>query len=178
MRVKLAAFLILAGSLTTAVSCRTIVNTFALGGYYRLQEAEELTRQGRFDDAIEAYKSHMQARLRIAKRPEWENPYFYYLLIGDLELARGNDGEAIGAYQEAFDNGIHRGLISDRYRYVANWYEEKGDLEKAYDLLKLHRELDPLLFDAMLDRISKEIIRTADLQSAPATPAASDGIEK
>ncbi len=128
----------------------------------RLDNAEELLRQEKYDEAIVLYKEHMKNRLGTKNKPEWENPYFYHLFIGDTELRRSNVTEAIENYKIARDNGIHSGLISDRMRYVASWYEEQGKLEESIEFLKTNRELDPLLFDAMLDRISKEIIYRQD----------------
>ena len=131
----------------------------------KLDHAEEFLRQEKYDQAIDIYKNHMRDRLSLKNRPEWENPYFYYLLIGDIELRRSNVEQAMEAYYTAQKNNIHISLISDRMRYVAGWYEEQGKLEEAIEVLKEHRKLDPLLFDAMLDRISKEIIRLEDLRN-------------
>lgn len=140
-------------------SCRGVLS---VGGAYKLREAEEYLRQERYDDAISAYQAHMEERLKLRNRPDWENPYFYYLLIGDIELGRDRVDDALHAYQLAEQHHIHRSLISDRYRYVANWYEKHGEYEKALELLTQHRELDPLLFDATLDRIAKALIRSAE----------------
>lgn len=128
----------------------------------KLDNAEELLRQEKFDEAIELYKTHMSDRLSTKNKPEWENPNFYYLLIGDIELRRSKVDAAIANYKTAQENGIHSSLISDRMRYVASWYEEKGKYDEAIEVLKKNRQLDPLLFDAMLDRLSKDLIRTQD----------------
>lgn len=124
-----------------------------------LQLAEELSRQNKIDEAIAAYHRHMEARLAIQNRREWENPYFYLILIGDLELGRGNVDLALLSYQEAKDRGVYEGLISDRFRSVATWYEDRGQLDQAFAHLKKYRELDTLLFDAQLDRLAREIVR-------------------
>lgn len=127
-----------------------------------LNNAEELLRQEKYDQAIEIYKKHMDNRLNLEKRPEWENPFFYYLFIGDIELRRSNIDKAMEYYKLAQAKGVHTSLISDRIRYVASWYEEKNMHEEAIEILKANRELDPLLFDAMLDRISKDLIQKQD----------------
>jgi hypothetical protein len=130
----------------------------------RLDSAEELLRQEKYDEAINLYKKHMENRLAVKNRPTWENPYFYYLLIGDIELRRSNVNAALENYKLAQAKGIHLGLISDRMRYIASWYEEKNEHEEAIAILKANRDLDPLLFDAMLDRISKDLVQKQDQQ--------------
>lgn len=144
----------------------------------RLDRAEELLRQEKYDQAIEIYQQHMKDRLSLKERPEWENPYFYYLLIGDIELRRSNVDGALAAYKTAQENGIHVSLISDRIRYVAGWYEQQNQLEKAIGILQAQRALDPLLFDAMLDRLSKEIIRQKDAEPSGTTTDLAGADEK
>lgn len=141
--------------LLSLTACRRL---FANPDALHLQKAEELSRQGQYDAAIEEYQAHMRYRLRLKDRPEWENPYFYLILIGDLELGRGKPDAALRTYVEAEEAGVDTNLISDRYRSLARWYEEKGELERAVDILKTRREKDPILIDAMLDRISKAIV--------------------
>ncbi len=135
-----------------------IVGCGAIGTNERLREAEEYSRQGDLDRAIAAYESHIGARLALDDRAEWENPWFYLLLIGDLQLRKGEPEVALQTYTKAKEKQIHGSLISDRYRSVASWYETNGELKKASALLEQYREEDPLLFDSMLDRIGKEIV--------------------
>lgn len=129
------------------------------------EKAEEYTRREDYDQAIEAYRRHIAERLAIKDRPEWENPNFYLLLIGDIELARGQYDAALAAYQQAEDAGVERITVSDRYRYVASWYERNGELESAIAVLQQYRDRDPLLFDLVLDRLGKEIVRRSDALS-------------
>jgi len=124
-------------------------------GSDRLREAEQLTREGKYEEAIAAYRTHMDSRLAIQNRPEWENPYFYLVLIGDVYLGKGDVVNALSSYEEAEKNGVHQSLISDRYRSVAGWYEENNELQKAFDILTKYRSRDTLLFDSMLDRIAR-----------------------
>ena len=127
-----------------------------------LQNAEELTRNGRYDEAIALYRQHMNERLAITSRPEWENPYFYLLLIGDIELGRGNVTAALAAYEEAEQRGVHQTLISDRFRSVARWHEDRDELEAARKILERYRARDPLLFESMLDRIVRKLTEKED----------------
>jgi tetratricopeptide (TPR) repeat protein len=126
-------------------------------GYSNLQRAEEFLRQKKFDQAIAAYTQHMHNRLAYPQRPEWENPYFYLLLIGDVHLHQGAVDAALTAYAQAEQAQVDRSLISDRYRSVARWYEQHNDLRSALALLERYRDRDPLLIDAMLDRLSKAL---------------------
>lgn len=119
--------------------------------------AEQLAEEGKYDQAIESYRKHIERRLAASDRPEWENPYFYLLRVTDIELMNSRPTDALKACAEAEANDVERGLISDRYRAIASWHVEHGDLQRAFDILKEHRELDPLLFDAMLDRIGRAL---------------------
>ena len=152
------------------ISCAAGCSLFS-DSSQKLRDADELTRQGKYDEAIEAYREHMTSRLEVSDRSEWENPYFYLLTIGDVELGRGDTEKALQTYEEAEKNGVGTPLISDRYRAVASYFEEHGELQKALDVLSKYRDRDPLLFDAMLDRIAKELTRKESETIAP-TPTA------
>lgn len=141
--------------------CATTLTLCATGcfssGPEQLTEAETLTSEGKHDEAIAAYREHIVARLGTADRPEWENPHFYLLNIGDIELSRGNVSAALAAYEEAEREKVEAPLVADRYRAVASWYEEHQQLQDALTILTKYRERDPLIFDAMLDRIAREL---------------------
>lgn len=122
-----------------------------------LSRAEEATRKEDFDSAITFYQRHIDYRLAAKERPEWENPYFYLLLIGDLHLRANDPGAALESYQEAELREVETELVSDRYRTIASWYEQKGDLAQAMNILQEFRDRDDLLFDAMLDRVARKI---------------------
>lgn len=128
-----------------------------LGGSSLADQAEQLTEGGRYFDAIDTYRKHIQERLDDSARPDWENPYFYLLRIVDLQLKQERPQDALRTCREAEQQGIDLTLISDRYRAIATWYEEHSDLSAAFEVLKSHREKDPLLFDAMLDRVGRAI---------------------
>lgn len=134
----------------------------SVGDYRHLTAAEELSRQGEYDEAIAEYRAHIAERLSAKERPNWENPHFYLILIGDIQLGQGKAEEALETYQKADQNKVDPYLISDRMRGVAAWYEKKGDLNKAVEVLRSNRTRDILLYDAMLDRLAREITRKED----------------
>ncbi len=107
----------------------------------------------------------MEYRATLSEKPADENPSFYLLIIGDILLRQDKIDEAVKAYADADASKVHPGLISDRYRTAAHWYETHEQLEKAVEILKAHRELDPLLFDAMLDRVSRELTTREEAKS-------------
>jgi tetratricopeptide (TPR) repeat protein len=132
------------------------------GEYGFLERAEELSREGKYQEAIEAYRSHMAFRLKVPKRPEWENPYFYLILIGDIQLGQGLIEEAEKSYALAEENKVDEYLVSDRFRGIARWYEEQGKLSEAIEFLGRYRDRDPLLYESMLDRLAKELTLKED----------------
>lgn len=148
-------------------SCRGI---FGAGGSAILSHAEEYSRQGKTEEAIAAYNDHIEERLNDSGRPEWENPYFYELIIGDLYLKDGKVTEALASYELAETHKVDNTLISDRYRYVASWYEKQGDLPAAMEVLIKYRDRDSLLFDAVLDRMAKELVTKDQTPSPSPTP--------
>jgi tetratricopeptide (TPR) repeat protein len=155
-------------------------------GSESLRRADELSREGKYEEAIETYRKHMESRLEVTDRPEWENPYFYLLLIGDEYLHHGNPLKALEQYEEAERKEVHPTLISDRYRAVARWHEEHGELQQALDVLKRFRDRDSLLFDAMADRIARsltekenaELLQRAPSPSPQPAPATAESPDK
>lgn len=137
-------------------------NLYKFGDYAHLQQAEEYSRQGKYSEAIEAYRSHMQERLAVKERPDWENPYFYLILIGDIQLGQAEVEQALLSYEQAEKEQVDKSLISDRFRSVASWYEKQGNLKQALEVLKKYRDRDPLLYDAILDRLAKQLVEEED----------------
>lgn len=121
-----------------------------------LREAEIYERQGDFPQAIKAYRQHIQRRLENENRAEWENPAFYLLHIGDLYLKQSLVEEALGEYEAARVEGVARTLVADRFRLVAAWLAERGQIQEAIEILSAHRDEDPILFDLMRDRLARE----------------------
>ena len=122
-----------------------------------LKKAEALTEQREFEAAKQEYRLHMEERLTEPTRPADENPYFYLLALGDLQLKQEDPKGALKLYEEAEQKGVENTLISDRFRSVALWYEARGETESALAVLKQYRNRDDLLFDAMLDRLAREL---------------------
>lgn len=131
--------------------------TFSSQSNNYLEQAAELTNAQEYEKAIEAYQQHIDYRLSIKNRPEWENPNFYLLLIGDLYLKMDKVDSALKSYQEAETLQVEKTLVADRYRMISRWYEEKSDYKKAIEVLEKYRDRDPLLNDAILDRLAKEL---------------------
>ena len=135
--------------------------------YELLERAEEYSRQGKSDLAIETYRLHIRTRLALPKRPAWENPYFYLLAIGDIQLKDGSFDQALASFELAEQNGVDKLLVSDRYRLVAGLYEKQGKRSEAIAILTRYRDRDPFFFDLIRDRIAKALTLTEDKALIP-----------
>lgn len=80
----------------------------------------------------------------------------------------GEPAAALEIYKEAEQHKVEAGLISDRYRAVGRWYAEHGQLAKALEVLNNYRDRDSLLFDAMLDRIARQLTAQEEEEVAKA----------
>jgi KDO2-lipid IV(A) lauroyltransferase len=150
VRAKIALLLFI---LTVTVSACASIPTAS-----NLELAESLTAEGRYEDAIESYRRQIDERAG-STRPAWENPYFYLIAVSDLQLRLNKPGESLATCEEAEERGVDLKLVSDCYRTIALYYTEREQFYEAFNLLKKHREIDPLLFDALLDRVGREITR-------------------
>ncbi len=169
----LRSFLLFFFLLLSLTSCRVFFKSYYPHGSYSddLKKAEEFTRQQNYKEAIESYKTHIAFRLAQEPRPSWENPYFYYLIIGDLYLKLEAPIRAIEAYEFAEEKQVEPGLISDRLRFVANWYAKDGQYEKAIELLSDYNDRDPILFDLTRDRLAREHVEELERTlEEPSTP--------
>lgn len=122
------------------------------------QRADVHRKDKDYQAAIQALEKHIASRLEIKNRPEWENPYLYYLDIGDIYLEQGDSENALKYYLLADEQKVKASYVDDRIRFVARWFEEKGDLKSAIELLQKYRERDPLLFDLVLDRVARQMV--------------------
>ncbi len=145
---------------TSGLSCSQVGSSSDL-----IAQADSDLEHGRYEEALEGYRRHRDERLTVSDRPEWENPHFYTLLMGDVELQRGDPEAALQLYTLADQERLSASLVSDRYRALAAWHLEHGQFEKALDVLNTHRDRDPLLFDAMLDKVAKEMTRQEESRS-------------
>lgn len=137
--------------------------------YEHLEAAEQFSREGKLDEAIASYREHMRYRLSLPDRPDWENPYLYLLMIGDLQLNQSKPDAAQASYELAEKNKVDSALVSDRYRYLASWYEKQGDFDTALKVLTTYRNRDELLFDVMRDRLAKELVKKEQLSPTAST---------
>jgi len=138
--------------------------------YTLLQRADSHTQQKKYDEAIEAYRKHIAFRLKVEGRPDWENPYFHLLQIGDLLILQDKVSEALSTYEEAEKHNVDPVNVSDRFRFVASYFERQGKLEEALKVLTTYRERDPFLYDLVRDRIGKELLsQEGGSQASPLT---------
>ncbi len=163
IRISLILTLVLSASILS--SCNTWANKW--GAYRHLERAEDELSHKKYDEACESYRQHVETRLKAKDRPDWENPYFYYLIIGDIRLRQNKVKESLAAYEFAETKKVEPQLISDRFRHVAKWHEQSGDIEASMNILKKYRDRDPLLFDAILDRLAKELTAIENQPFAP-----------
>ena len=88
------------------------------------------------------------------------------MIIGDIELRKGDVIKGLDAYEFAELHKVEGKLVSDRYRFVASWYESHGKLKEALKILEKYRDRDPLLFDTMSDRIAKDLVTHEELSAS------------
>lgn len=117
--------------------------------------AEQLRAEKKYSEAIAEYERHIEARLVAPGKDQDENPYFYKLLIGDVYLESGELKMAEKSYIEAVDKGVDKQVASSKMRGVSDKLVELGKSDEAMELLRRHRELDPLMSDLEIDRIFK-----------------------
>lgn len=120
--------------------------------------AERLRKEEKFDEAVEAYKRHIEIRQKARSRPETENPYFYFLFIGDTYLEAKKPNPAEEAYGIAKNEKVDSALVISRFHQLGQWYETQGNLSQAMSIFKRYRELDPMVFDYDIDRIHKLMV--------------------
>jgi len=102
----------------------------------------------------------MDERIRTEGRLAGENPYFYLILIGDLHLDLDEPKKALQNYLEAHSRSVAHELVVSRIRRVALYYSERSNYAAALNLLATFRELDAEIFDATIDRIHRESVKS------------------
>lgn len=136
-------------------------NKTKLEGYSGSSYAElgdYLREKGKTECAVKAYMTHMKKRLNKENLKNSENPYFYYILIGDTYLDSDNIEMALSSYNEAKEKNVERSLLADRFKLIAKWYEKDGKYDQAFEILKSNRELDPISIDLAIDSLHKKYI--------------------
>lgn len=126
------------------------------------EKAEKLRKAQKFEAALAEYRLHFENRLGDKKRPTEENPYFYYLLIGDTYLDLQRPKEAREAYVTAKEHEVDIALVIDRIRRLSDYFVDKGEFDTATQTLKEFRDIDPDIFDADIDAVHKQMIATED----------------
>lgn len=79
-------------------------------------------------------------------------------MIGELHIKLRDPISAENAFLEALKKGVSPALCAERLRRIAGYYEQEKDFEKAFEILRKHRELDTILFDLEIDRIHRASI--------------------
>lgn len=147
--------------ITFALTLLGMISACSVRTLDSLDLAEQSFSQEKWDDAIRHYHAHMSQRERVPNKAAWENPKFYYLLVGDAQLELKQPEEALKSYLIAEEQAHEK--IGDRIRNLSRWYERRADTDRAIELLTQFRERDPLLFDGELDRLYREITIREDL---------------
>ena len=127
-------------------------------GLSNAQIAQKLRQEGKYEQAIARYLVHIQRRMHDPRRPDDENPYFYYAIIGDIYLQLDDVVRARESYETAHTQGVDAALVKDKFRGLARWHEQRGEYEEAINILKQYRDLDPLMIDSDIDRNHKEMV--------------------
>lgn len=133
------------------------------------QLAEERSSEGKYREAISEFLLHMEHRLASTTRPKDENPYFYFLLIGDLYLKLEEPTQAENSYMEAAAHDVLPELVRERFRGLGKWLEQREEYRFAIKVLERHRALDPIMFDFDIDRIHKKIVQK-EIEEESANP--------
>lgn len=129
-------------------------------------KAKTLSESGQFSEAISMYTRHIENRLDIQPREDNENPFFYFLLIGDAYLSQQNYKAAEAAYSVALDRSVNQELIADRIHTLSKALIEKNELNAAWDLLTRYRDTDPLMFDYYLSELHRTMVAKAEQGTA------------
>jgi tetratricopeptide (TPR) repeat protein len=120
-----------------------------------LDAAEKAEREQNYQEAISQYEQHIKFRKKDDDRLPQENPWFYKLMVGELYLKIKDPIAAENAFLDALKHKVSPALCAERLRRIAIYYEQEKEIEKAFEILRKHRELDPVLFDLEIDRIHK-----------------------
>ncbi len=126
--------------------------------------AKELADDGRTDEAIAVYKLHIQRRLAEEDRPSDENPYFFYLAIGDIYLKKNDLLNARIAYETALANEVSHLSLADRFKQLADALGNQNKHDEAIELLKKYQHLDPLMLPLAIDTLHRQMIAKEDMQ--------------
>ena len=122
--------------------------------------AQQYESEGEHEKAISFYLKHVDVRLQA--NIAGENPYFYYLLIGDIYLKADDPLAAKKAYDTARTNKVEASFLVDRAKLLAKYYSEKSSFDQAIAVLNEYRELDTMAIDYEIDFIHKQMLSFED----------------
>lgn len=120
--------------------------------------AELALTENQYQQAIDLYLEHIDQRRKDPGKEEWENPSFYYLLIGDIYLKEKDWNNALAYYKKADNDHVDHLLFLDRMRLLGAFLEEQKQYNEALKLLTPLAKEDPVLINEILDRVSKKSI--------------------
>ncbi len=126
------------------------------------KKAESLSSVGKYLEAIQHYKKHIENRFRDSRRLPNENPRFYNLYIGDLYIKLDRPAEAEEQYALALREEVDSKLVADRVIRLSRYFVTKGRYAQAIALLRKNRELDPDAFDSEIDETHKKSVAAED----------------
>lgn len=124
------------------------------------KETKEQFNEKDFNKSILKLEEHITERLKVKNRAEWENPYIYYLDIGDLYLKKGNIKKATEYYLLADTKEVNKAYVNHRLRNIADFYMAEKEYNAAINHLNKYKYRDELLFGLMLDRLAREIVNS------------------
>ena len=124
--------------------------------------AQQHEARGEYDQAISSYLKHIDSRLQT--KIIGENPYFYYLLIGDIYLKTEDPLAAKKAYDTARTNKVEASFVVDRAKLLAKYFSSKNNFDQAISTLNEYRELDSAAIDYEIDFIHKQMLTFEDKQ--------------
>jgi len=140
------------------ISCLILSACFSIRTESYAERAQRFEQSGDYESAIIFYEKHFNARMEDEKRPSDENPYFYYILIGDNYLKLDDPTAAKKAFDTAKEHNVAVGFLVDRYKQLARYYRAKANYNQALEILHAYRSLDDLSFDYEIDSIHKEMV--------------------
>ncbi len=125
-----------------------------------INKVKELEENGKIHEAYKVYISHIENKLDKKENNQTKyNPFFYFILIGDMYLRNKNYDAALSSYLIARSRKIKKEIIVDRIQLIAKRYIKEKKYQKAWDLLEKYKNLDELSFSYQLSELHKKMVK-------------------